>query len=151
MATYHADCKIGFDQGLKETSIAKIPQLFEDAVYIQLVPAADHPNYNYSGFKTGVQTLAKGHTRYEGRRAFPIDVLYERDQAIKVRDGVTLYADIFRTLDSNEKPVPVIIPWSPYGKTGTGPQNYDSMAPFRAGIPKERTSGYEKFEVSCHG
>ena len=29
-----------------------------------------------------------------------------------------------------------------------GPQNYDFMSPFRAGIQKDRTSGYEKFEVS---
>ena len=39
-----------------------------------------------------------------------------------------------------------MIPWSPYGKTGTGGQNYDFMAPFRVGIPHERTTGYEKFE-----
>ncbi|RAL15582.1 alpha/beta-hydrolase [Aspergillus homomorphus CBS 101889] len=30
--------------------------------------------------------------------------------------------------------------------TGTGPQSYDSMAPFLVGLEKSRTSGYEKFE-----
>ncbi|KAM0542634.1 hypothetical protein ACHAPJ_012713 [Fusarium lateritium] len=42
--------------------------------------------------------------------------------------------------------VPAILPWSPYGKSGTGVQQYDTMAPFRVGLRADQTSGYEKFE-----
>lgn len=132
----------------KETSSAKIPDLFPDAVYEKLTAASEHPHFNYNGFESGSTILKKGHVKSSGYRAFAQDVIYDRDLAIQVRDGVKLYADVFRPADSDVQPVPLIIPWSPYGKTGTGPQNYDFMAPYRAGIPKDRTSGYEKFEVS---
>ena len=132
---------------LEETPSRKIRQLFPDAVYYKLTPAPEHPLFNYQGFEPGHTILPKGHVRAEGYREFPQDVFFERDMAIRVRDGVKLYADLFRPLTSDKHPVPVIIPWSPYGKTGTGPQNYDFMAPFRAGIPKDKTSGYEKFEA----
>lgn len=132
----------------KEIRSAKIPDLFPDAVYEKLTAAAEHPHFNYNGFKPGRTILEKGHVKSSGYRAFAQDVIYDRDITIQVRDGIKLYADVFRPADSDAQPVPVIIPWSPYGKTGTGPQNYDFMAPYRAGIPKDRTSGYEKFEVS---
>jgi predicted acyl esterase len=41
-------------------------------------------------------------------------MIIERDVAIRMRDGVTLYADVFRPAD--EHPVPPIIAWTPYGK-----------------------------------
>jgi len=133
---------------LSETSTAKIPQVFPDAVYVKLQSPAEHPHYNYQGFHPGRKTtLKKGHVRSPGYRAFPIDVIFEQDVAIEMRDGVKLHADVFRSTDTDANPVPVIVPYSPYGKSGTGPQNYDFMAPHRAGIPKDRTSGYEKFEV----
>ncbi|THX49387.1 alpha/beta-hydrolase [Aureobasidium pullulans] len=132
---------------LVETASAKIPQLFPDAVYHKLIPAAEHPLFNYNGFKPEQIILQKGHVKSSGHRAFSQDVIYDRDITIQVRDGIKLYADVFRPADSDKSPVPVIIPWSPYGKTGTGPQNYDFMAPYRAGIAKDRTSGYEKFEA----
>ncbi|KAI5194259.1 hypothetical protein E4T38_09623 [Aureobasidium subglaciale] len=135
------------DEAEREIGSAKIPQLFPDAVYHKLTPAPEHPLFNYNGFHPGLTLLEKGHIKSRGYRAFMRDVVYERDMAIQVRDGAKLYADVFRPADSEQNHVPVIIPWSPYGKTGTGPQNYDFMAPYRAGIAKDRTSGYEKFEA----
>jgi predicted acyl esterase len=41
-------------------------------------------------------------------------MIVERDFMIPLRDGVELCADIFRPVD--EKPVPPIIAWTPYGK-----------------------------------
>lgn len=136
-----------FSLAAKETSIQKIPDIFPDAVYHRLTPAPKHPNYYYNGFRPGTTLIKQGHVRAPGLRAFSTDVVFQRDMAITVRDGIKLYTDLFRPVDSDENPVPVIIPWSPYGKTGTGPQNYDTMAPFRAGYPKDKWSGYHKFEV----
>ena len=41
-------------------------------------------------------------------------MLIERNVTITLRDGVKIYADVFRPAD--EKPVPPIIAWTPYGK-----------------------------------
>ncbi|KAF5530902.1 cocaine esterase [Fusarium mexicanum] len=125
----------------------KIQELFPDAIISKITPAPEHTRFNYDGFKPGRRILEAGHVRYPGRRPFGVRTMYERDQAITVRDGARLYADIFRPKSSDTQPVPCILPWSPYGKTGTGPQNYDFMAPYRAGIALDRTSGYEKFEA----
>lgn len=124
-----------------------IQDQFSDIVFSKITPAPDHPLFNYQGFQPGKTVLAKGHTKAEGYRAFSVDTIFDRDVAITVRDGSRLYTDIFRPVSSDHAAVPAILPWSPYGKTGTGPQNYDFMAPFRAAIPRERTSGYEKFEA----
>jgi predicted acyl esterase len=121
--------------------------LFPDLEFTKLVSAPEHPAFRCSGFEPGKKTIPKGHVKSPGYRAFPIDVIFERDTAIPMRDGIKIFADIFRPVDSDTVKVPAVIPWSAYGKTGTGPYTYDFMAPFRAGIPTERTSGYEKFEA----
>jgi putative CocE/NonD family hydrolase len=41
-------------------------------------------------------------------------MIIERDVAVGVRGGVTVYADVFRPVD--ELPAPPLIAWSPYGK-----------------------------------
>ncbi|KAF5637968.1 cocaine esterase [Fusarium sp. NRRL 52700] len=125
----------------------KIRELFPDAIISKIFPAPEDPRFNYDGFKPGRRVLEAGHVRYPGRRPFGVRTIYERDHAIAVRDGAHLYADILRPESSDTQPVPCILPWSPYGKTGTGPQDYDFMAPYRAGIALDRTSGYEKFET----
>ncbi|EXL45328.1 hypothetical protein FOCG_12724 [Fusarium oxysporum f. sp. radicis-lycopersici 26381] len=125
----------------------KIQDLFPEAIISKITPAPEHPFYNYNGFEPSHRVLDVGHTRFPGRRPFGVRTTYDRDQAIVVRDGASLYADIFRPETSDTQPVPCILPWSPYGKTGTGPQNYDLMAPYRAGLALDRTSGYEKFEA----
>ncbi|KAF4871600.1 Cocaine esterase [Colletotrichum siamense] len=90
--------------------------------------------------------IAKGWVKEEGRMAFAIDTVWEKDIRIPLRDGVDLLADIFRPLTSDNEPVPAIMPWSPYGKTGTGIQQLD-MLPWRVGVPRSATSGLEKWEA----
>jgi predicted acyl esterase len=125
----------------------KIQDLFPDVIFSPLLKPKDHPLYNYQGFKPGEEILDAGHTKALGCKPFEVKTVFDRDHAIVVRDGKRLYADIFRPETSNSQPIPAILPWSPYGKTGTGPQSYDLMAPHRAAIPRDRTSGYEKFEA----
>ena len=129
------------------TGSPKIEDQFPDVVFTKIVAAPEHPFFNYKGFAPGQTILQPGHVRSEGFCAFSVETIFDRDVAITMRDGALLYTDIFRPTSSNKDPIPAMLPWSPYGKTGTGPQNYDFMAPFRAGIPKHRTSGYEKFEA----
>ncbi|KAJ5933493.1 hypothetical protein N7454_005822 [Penicillium verhagenii] len=123
----------------------KLNSKFPDTVFSPLCHPDKHPAFNYKGFHPGnVQKLPRGHVKQRGFQAFPVDVTWEQDQGIPMRDGVTLYCDIFRP--TNENQVPAIIPWSPYGKASTGSQTYDIMGPWRMGIPYQHLSGYETFE-----
>ncbi|KAL1632208.1 hypothetical protein SLS56_003942 [Neofusicoccum ribis] len=129
--------------------MSTLQQRFPDIIWYKLRDPAESTEYKYDGFNPSTQILQKGHTRQSGRRPFDVDTVFERDVAVKLRDGTTIYTDIFRPTSSDERShkVPAIIPWSPYGKTGRGTWGYEDLAPFRAGIPLSRTSGYEKFEA----
>ena len=125
----------------------KLTKTFPDLQYRPLVHPANHPVFNYHGFHPDkVQTLPKGHVKKAGYQASPLDVIWEQDRAIPMRDGVKLYADVFRPAGKEDK-VPAIIPWSPYGKVDSSTQTYDIMGPWRMGIPFQALSGYETFEV----
>lgn len=131
------------------TTTNKLKEQFPDLEWHDIPSPEDHPLYTYHGFQPGHTVLKMGHCRHPGRRAFAVDVTWDRDVAITMRDGVTLYADIFRPSQSdldNTIKFPAILPWSPYGKSGTGVQDYARMAPFRVGLRLDQTSGYEKFE-----
>ncbi|HEY94503.1 MAG TPA: CocE/NonD family hydrolase [Dehalococcoidia bacterium] len=87
-------------------------------------------------FKPGSTTLKKGTTFIEDGIALPCDIVWHRDVAVKMRDGTTIYADIF--LPSDNKKVPAILSWSPYGKT------VPQLAP--PGVDPSAVSGLQKFE-----
>lgn len=72
----------------------------------------------------------------------PCDILLERDVPIRLRDGVTIYADVFRPV--GDEACPALLAWSPYGKE-IGGQMLDDV-PMRSGVPLSATSGLEKFE-----
>ncbi|CAH0043672.1 unnamed protein product [Clonostachys solani] len=104
--------------------------------------AIDAPRARYTGFKNETLTLKSGTIRREGALALTCDILFERDVAVALRDGTTIYADIFRP--TGDKKVPAIVAWSPYGKQVGGPALDD--IPHRSGVPLSATSGLEKFE-----
>jgi uncharacterized protein len=133
--------------GLEFKSKLKVKELFPDVIIRSIEKAPESEKYNYQGFEPGSKILKAGYQKAPNKRPFGVDTIFERDQEIVVRDGARLFTDIFRPATSDTDPVPAMIPWSPYGKSGCGPQNYDYMAPFRVGIAHERTCGYEKFEA----
>lgn len=90
--------------------------------------------------------LSKGWTKDAGRRSLSEDLIWDKDVAIRLRDGTILYGDVFRAASMQDEKLPAILPWSPYGKTGTGNLSLD-MFPFRVGIPRDQTSGLEKWEA----
>jgi len=100
------------------------------------------PRARYPGFKPGTTLLKKGTVRREGALVLPCDIIFERDVAVKMRDGITMYTDVFRPT-SNET-VPGIIGWGPYGKQIGGQWLQD--VPGRAGVPLNRVSEFQKFE-----
>ncbi|GAM88141.1 hypothetical protein ANO11243_061720 [Dothideomycetidae sp. 11243] len=94
----------------------------------------------------GKEVLPKGWRKAEGRRPLDEDVVFESDVCITLRDGVKIWADVFRPVTADGSRVPAILAWSPYGKQGNGMQALDNV-PWRAGVPRDATSDLEKFEA----
>jgi len=68
-------------------------------------------------------------------------IICDQDVAIKMRDGITIYADIFRPAHCTEK-IPAIVSWSWFGKRpGDGMSEWQIM-----GVPPHTVSKLAKFE-----
>ena len=102
----------------------------------------DAPRVRYPGFNPDTLILKAGSVRREGAMPLPCDILLERDVPIRLRDGVTIYADVFRPV--GDEACPALLAWCPCGKE-IGGQMLDDV-PMRSGVPLSATSGLEKFE-----
>lgn len=69
----------------------------------------------------------------------------DSDSNLLMATSSQLYADIYRPAETCGQKVPIIMPYSPYGKGGGG-ANLMDVVPYRVGVPKSRQSGLEKFE-----
>ncbi|KAJ9156046.1 Alpha/beta-hydrolase [Pleurostoma richardsiae] len=97
----------------------------------------------YVGLQPRTEILPKGWNGFKSR-ALSEDILVQHDVGIKVRDGCTLYCDIYRPPWSSEK-VPGIVCWSPFGKKHNG-INMMKRIPWGVGVPDGCLSGLERFE-----
>ena len=96
-----------------------------------------------SNFSPGTRILPKGFQLDSKFRTLPTDIVFEKDVAVVLRDGVTIYVDVFRPAESEK--VPVIIAWSPYGKSGgTAPRTTNLFN--MLGLDNGMLSGLAKFE-----
>lgn len=102
----------------------------------------DDPRARYTGFKQEKVILKKGSVRLKGAKPLECDILLERDVPVTLRDGITIYTDIFRPVEDGK--YPALVALSPYGKE-IGTQWLDDV-PMRAGVPKKAVSGLQKFE-----
>ena len=69
--------------------------------------------------------------------------MLDKDVAVTLRDGTTIYVDVLRPPSAER--VPVIVAWSPYGKSqGTAPSVTSLFA--MIGVDNAAVSGLEKFE-----
>jgi uncharacterized protein len=69
-------------------------------------------------------------------------MIIERNVAVRMRDGVEIYADVMRPAD--EKPAPPIIAWTPYGKHSTGFEYFDTSPGCQ--VKRGQFSRYTTFE-----
>ena len=96
-----------------------------------------------SDFEPGTRTLPAGYQVDPRFLALPVDVVLDKDVAVTLRDGVTIYVDIFRPAGTEK--APVIVAWSPYGKSqGTAPSVTALFG--MLGMDNSALSGLEKFE-----
>jgi predicted acyl esterase len=94
------------------TNDMSVPVLFK--------PANKDFSKRWLPFGSAKETLPKGWQKAEGRRALSEAMIFERDVPIRLRDGTTIWMDVFRPVPSEMEPVPAIVAWSPYGKQGNG-------------------------------
>jgi len=102
-----------------------------------------NPDAHYPGFEPGRTIIKAGTVVKEGAPAVTQDLIFDRDVAVQLRDGTTIYTDVYRPADA-KGPLPAIIGWSPYGKRD-GFITFDNF-PFRAGVPQRLISELDKFE-----
>ncbi len=97
----------------------------------------------FSGHEPGERTLEAGFQVAPPFLPLPVDIVFEKDVPVTLRDGVTIYVDLFRPV--GQERVPVIVAWSPYGK-GQG-ASASVMGIFgMVGLDNAIVSGLEKFE-----
>lgn len=77
---------------------------------------------------------------------FPPHIECAQDVAVKLRDGVTIYADIYRPAGV-EEPLPLIVSWGPFGKRPAEGQDEWKLM----GVPPGTVSTMAKFESADPG
>lgn len=96
-----------------------------------------------TGFAPSTRTLPAGFRAAPQFLPIPVDIVFEKDVAVRLRDGVTIHVDVFRPV--GDEPVPVVVAWSPYGKgQGTSASVMGVFA--MVGLDNGIVSGLEKFE-----
>jgi predicted acyl esterase len=112
-------------------------------IYVPSQPVPGPRSGALTKFDPGTRTLKAGFKIAPQFLSLPIDIVLEKDIAVELRDGVTIYVDVFRPVGAEK--VPVIVAWSPYGK-GQG-TSVSVMGVFGlVGLSNEIVSGLEKFE-----
>ncbi|WAJ46344.1 CocE/NonD family hydrolase [Mycobacterium sp. Aquia_216] len=124
------------------------PPAREDKVFMPSHPLEPGARYGVlSGFDPGTRILRTGFRLAPQFRELPVDIVLDKDVAVTMRDGVTIYVDILRPVGSENgtEKVPVIVAWSPYGKgEGSAPA---AMGVFGlVGLDNKIVSGLHKFE-----
>ncbi|MDX6740683.1 CocE/NonD family hydrolase [Actinocorallia sp. A-T 12471] len=116
----------------------------DQKVYMPSRPLEPGDRYGIlSGFDPGTRTLEAGYRIAPQFRSIPVDIVFEKDIPVTLRDGVTIHVDVFRPVGAEK--VPVIVAWSPYGK-GQGTSTSVMGVFGLVGLDNGIVSGLEKFE-----
>lgn len=94
----------------------------DKAMYVPSFPVEESIKQDpFYAFAPGTRVLPAGFQTRPPFKPLSVDIVLEKDVAVTLRDGVTIYTDILRP--AGEEKVPVIVAWSPYGKTqGSSPK-----------------------------
>ncbi|EQB48933.1 hypothetical protein CGLO_11775 [Colletotrichum gloeosporioides Cg-14] len=110
----------------------------------------DSKKARFPGFRQQKRNFKAGQQVEPGALPLSEDLVMHESVPTQLDDGTTLYSDIFLPASFQDlqsryaNPVPALVAWSPYGKQ-KGTTLLDDI-PFRAGVPKERLSGLQKWE-----
>ena len=112
-------------------------------IYVPSHPLPNSRSGVLTDFDPGTRTLEPGFKIAPQFRSLPVEITFEKDLVVELRDGVKIYVDVFRPAGSEK--VPVIVAWSPYGKaqgTSLSATGVFSLVGLSDGI----VSGLHKFE-----
>lgn len=146
IASLHSSLAItaGEDEAIISVTSQRIYGNDSYPVYYRRAVETSAPRARYPGFNQSTLLLKAGTVRREGALELPCDIMFERDVAVKLRDGTTIYTDVFRPSSENDSAAyPVIVAWSPYGKE-VGSQWLDDVG--RVGVALSSVSELQKFE-----
>lgn len=104
-----------------------------------------HTHGVLSPFKPGECILKAGTQIAPEFKALSADIRMLKDVAVKMRDGVTIYTDIYMPANSKEIKFPTLIAWSPYGKSAGSAPRYINLFNM-IGMGSSWSSGLTKFE-----
>lgn len=96
-----------------------------------------------TGFDPGTRTLEAGFRVAPPFRALPVEIVFDKDVAVQLRDGTTIHVDLFRPAGAEQ--VPVLVAWSPYGKAQGSSASVMGVFGL-VGLDDGIVSGLEKFE-----
>lgn len=97
----------------------------------------------FSKFAPGTRTLPVGFQVQPIFKPLSVEIILEKDVAVTLRDGVTIYVDVLRPAGAEK--VPVIVAWSPYGKSRGNAAQYVQLFGL-LGMDTSTMSGLMKFE-----
>ena len=97
-----------------ERSTEKFAMSDDQKMFVPSHPLPPARTGALTAFDAGTRTLEAGFQIAPQFKSLPVDIVFEKDVALQLRDGVTIYVDIFRPAGTEK--VPVIVAWSPYGK-----------------------------------
>ena len=116
-----------------------------EAVYrVARKPVANQEEVDLSNAEDPMARMGQGFCPAFNQRTYEAapGILCDQDVPVKMRDGVTIYTDIYRPVDSMTNKVPVIVSWSWFGKRpGDGMSEWQIM-----GVPPQTVSNMAKFE-----
>lgn len=81
-----------------------------------------------------------------GQEIIDDDILYDRDFPIKLKDGRTMYVDIYRPKNATTK-LPIILAYTPFGKRHWHGKKVTPALHQAMGVPKEAISEMAAFEA----
>ena len=67
-----------------------------ERIFVASTSEAGLTHGSLSPFAPGTRTLAAGWRAAPQFKALPIDIVFDKDVAVTLRDGVTIYVDVFR-------------------------------------------------------
>lgn len=115
-----------------------------EAVYmVARKPTAVDPSVDLSASEDPMARMGQGFCPAFNQRTYECapGVMCDQDVPVKMRDGVTIYCDLYRPADTTQK-YPVIVSWSWFGKRpGEGMSEWQIM-----GVPPHTVSKFAKFE-----
>ena len=118
--------------------------MVEDPVFVPAVPYDEDSEQGlFSRFDPGTRTLPAGFQVDPRWLPLPVDIVLDKDVAVPLRDGTTIYVDVYRP--AGTEPVPVIVGWSPYGKSRGNAPMYVQLFGL-LGMATEPLSGLMRFE-----